>query len=167
MIAPAVAVKVVVVAPAGTVTEAGAVSAVTMLLERATSVPPAGAALEIVTVQVVDADGASETLAHDRELTESGGITEIASDLTAPFRVALRFEVWLLVTAAAVAVKEAALSLPGTSTEAGTVNAVVTLLASATVVPPAGVILDSITMQLVVAGPVSVVLVQVRELTAI
>ena len=51
---PRLAVKVVEVLLAGTVTEAGTLSAV-LLLERATALPPVGAAWFRVTVQVVDA----------------------------------------------------------------------------------------------------------------
>ena len=47
---PAIAAKVAVVAPAATVTEAGAVNA--LLLDSATLAPPAGACEESVTVQV-------------------------------------------------------------------------------------------------------------------
>lgn len=50
---PAVATKVAVVALAATVSDAGTVKAV-LLSERATSVPPAGAGSESVTVQVED-----------------------------------------------------------------------------------------------------------------
>jgi hypothetical protein len=52
---PAVAVKVVEVAPAGTVTEAAGTGNSALLLERETAVPPAGAALFKVMVQLLDA----------------------------------------------------------------------------------------------------------------
>jgi hypothetical protein len=48
---PAVATKLPVVAPAGTVTDAGVVSAV-LLSDNVTAVPPVGAACEMVTVHV-------------------------------------------------------------------------------------------------------------------
>jgi len=166
VIAAAVAVKVDVVVPASTITEAGAVRALVILLERATVVPPEGADWEIVTVQVVDADEASETLTHDSELTDIVAVTEIATDLVPPFRVAVRFEVWLVVTVAAVAVKVAVAAPPVTVTDGGTAKAALTLLASATVVASLAV-RDNVTVQLVVAGPVNVVLAQVKELTAI
>jgi hypothetical protein len=51
VIVPAVAVKVPVVAPAATVTEAGAVKS-PLLLETETEAPPDGAAADRVTVQV-------------------------------------------------------------------------------------------------------------------
>ena len=89
---PAVAVNVAVVAAAGTRTDPGAVKA-DRLLERATVAPPAGAALDSVTVHVVEAEGFNETLAQERELSDIGGTTEIATVLTPPFRVAVRFEV--------------------------------------------------------------------------
>lgn len=52
MTAPAVAVKVVEVVPAGTVTEVDTGNRV-LLLDSKTSMPPAGAAVLTVTVQVV------------------------------------------------------------------------------------------------------------------
>jgi len=52
---PAVAVKVVEVAPVGTVTEAAGTGNSALLLERETMVPPVGAALLKVMVQVLDA----------------------------------------------------------------------------------------------------------------
>jgi hypothetical protein len=54
MVAPAVAVKVAVVAPESTVTEAGTVSR-ELLLASATADPPAGAVWLRVTVQVLEA----------------------------------------------------------------------------------------------------------------
>jgi hypothetical protein len=60
----AVAVKVAVVAPDCTSTEAGTVKAETRLLDSATVVPPAGAAFETVTVQVVEAEAVRLVLAH-------------------------------------------------------------------------------------------------------
>jgi hypothetical protein len=60
----AVAVKVAVVAPDCTSTEAGTVKAETRLLDSATVVPPAGAAFEMVTVQVVEAEAARLALPH-------------------------------------------------------------------------------------------------------
>jgi predicted nuclease with RNAse H fold len=51
--APAMTVKVVEAAPAGTVTEAAGTGSKTLLLERETVVPPAGADLVRVIVQVL------------------------------------------------------------------------------------------------------------------
>jgi len=71
---PAFAVKLAVVAPAATVTEAGTVSAVVLLSERLTTVPPLGAVVESVTVQVdVDPDVtlAGAQLSVDAEMRET------------------------------------------------------------------------------------------------
>jgi hypothetical protein len=80
--AAAVAVKVAVVAAAGTSTEAGTVKAETRLLPRVTVVPPVGAALETVTVQVVVAEAARVALPQFREETEiaAGAVIEKAAE---------------------------------------------------------------------------------------
>jgi len=77
------------VAADATVTEAGTVRAEVLLLERATTEPPEGAALERVTVQVVVEEAVRVMLAHCREAgaaAESNDRLEVAST---PFRVAL------------------------------------------------------------------------------
>jgi hypothetical protein len=90
--APAVAVKVAVVAAAGTRTEAGTVNAVVRLLANATADPPAGAALDSVTVHVVEVEAPRVVLPQVRVLTDIPAVTEIASDLVVPFRVAVTVE---------------------------------------------------------------------------
>jgi hypothetical protein len=90
---PAVTVKLAVVAFAATVTEAGTVRAVGMLLARLTAVPPAGAAFERVTEQLAEPPVVSETLVHDSVESDSGGITVIANVFTPPFKVALTLAV--------------------------------------------------------------------------
>jgi hypothetical protein len=87
--AAAVAVKVAAVAAEATVTEAGTVKAEVLLLERVTTEPPEGAALERVTVHVVVAEAGRVVLAHCRDV----GVAPVTSDklevkLT-PFSVAL------------------------------------------------------------------------------
>ena len=85
----AVAVNVAVVAEAATVTDAGTVRAPVLLLESVTIDPPAGAALERVTVQVVEASAARLVLVHWR--VEMAGT--VTSDRFAvclmPFNVAV------------------------------------------------------------------------------
>jgi hypothetical protein len=71
MEAAAVAVKVAVVAPAETVTEAGAGSRA-LLLDRVTAEPPAGAAFERVTVQVEAAPGFRDVGVQVSEETTTG-----------------------------------------------------------------------------------------------
>ena len=83
----AAAEKVAVVAPAGTRTDAGTVRAVVRLLDRATVEPPAGAALDRVTVQLVVARTARLVLLQVRALTEIPGapaVTEMTQFLTFP-----------------------------------------------------------------------------------
>jgi hypothetical protein len=67
-----VAVNVAVVAPAGTSNETGTVKAEAKLLERDTAIPPAGAALERMTLQVVEAEAARVVLPHCSEVTVIG-----------------------------------------------------------------------------------------------
>jgi hypothetical protein len=75
---PAVAVNVTEAAPAATVTDAGTVKAAE-LSASATAAPPAGAAWEIATVQLVLPFGAKLLLAHCRlETVVGGGVSAIA-----------------------------------------------------------------------------------------
>ena len=87
--AAAVAVKVAVVAPEGTSTEAGTVKAEVRLLERKTVEPAVGADLEIVTVQVVEAEAARVVLPHCREESVMGANSERLALVLAPFKVAV------------------------------------------------------------------------------
>lgn len=77
---PAVALKVVVVAPADTVADAGTLS-MALLLDSETVTPPAGAAADNVTVQVEvpllpKVEGVQTT-----ELITTGGVNEILAVL--------------------------------------------------------------------------------------
>jgi len=73
---PVVALKVAVVAPADTVTEAGTVKAAELVLVRATSEPPAGAAPLRVTVQVLELLElrALAVQASDDTVTDAGAV---------------------------------------------------------------------------------------------
>ena len=84
MIVPAVAVKVAVVAPAATVSEAGTVST-PLLLERETAAPPVGATFDSVTVQLDVPPLKTLVGAHETELTTTGA----TSDSVAVFEVPL------------------------------------------------------------------------------
>ncbi len=84
---PAVAVKVAVVAVAATVTDAGTLSRA-LLLESETDAPPAGAALERVTVQVEAAPLAKLVGEQARELTVGGATTDTEVVCVVPFRLA-------------------------------------------------------------------------------
>ena len=120
---PAVAVKFAVVAPAVTITDAGAVSAA-LLEDSPTEAPPVSAADVKVTVQVEVAPDDTEFGAHDKLETEggAGGIT-VTEAVVLPFMVAVTVTVWLLATVPAVAMKLAVIAPAATVAEAGTVSA--------------------------------------------
>jgi len=85
---PTVAVKVVEVLVAGTVTDAGTVSA-GLLLESATALPPVGAASLRVTVQVVAAPELTLLGLHAKTETTAGSIKLNVVLCEAPFKVAV------------------------------------------------------------------------------
>ena len=70
---------VAVVVPDGTSTEAGTVRAEAKLLERETVVPPVGAALARVTLQVVEAEAAKLVVTHCRDVMDIGAVIEKAA----------------------------------------------------------------------------------------
>lgn len=86
--APDEAVNVPTAAPALTVTEAGAVR-LEFEFEIVTTVPPAGAALERVTVQVVEVLGPMLAGLQERADTPRAAIRLTAAVATAPFRPTL------------------------------------------------------------------------------
>ena len=90
MTAAAVAVKAALMAPDGTNTEAGTVRAA-RLLDRDTLLPPAGAALESVTVQSVEAEAVRLVLSHCRDVicVGAGATSEMLAVLLAAFRLAV------------------------------------------------------------------------------
>jgi len=134
--APVVTVKFAFVAPVGTVMELGT-EAAALLLESATTIPPAGASAFRVTDPVVEVPpvtlfGFRETMA---EVT--GGSVIVRTVVCVPFIVAEMVASTVLVTALVVIAKVAEEAPAGTTTLAGTV-AVGSLLDRVTVVPPKG-----------------------------
>jgi hypothetical protein len=83
------AVKVAVVAVAGTVTEAGSVRTFAMAPERATTAPPVGAALVKVTVQVVLALEAKLVATHCMDEIRPGAVSGREADWEEPLREAV------------------------------------------------------------------------------
>ncbi|MBI1791167.1 MAG: hypothetical protein HYR60_26865 [Acidobacteria bacterium] len=147
---PAVAVKLAVVEPEATVTEAGTASAA-LLLDRLTANPPPPAVLVRVTVQLAAA--AEATLAG--QFTEdscTGAVLVSEKVRVMPLMVAVRVAEVSTATAAAVAVKVALVAAAATVTEAGTVTLAL-LDESETVIPPANAPALSVTVQVEVAGP--------------
>ena len=133
-----VMVKVADVLPAGTVTEAGTVAAVVLLLCRETLTPPVGAAPVSVTVPVealppVTLVGLTVT---DVRLTGAGATVKVAVCVE-PNTPVIVTPVFVLT--ALVEIVNVALVFPlGTRTFAGVCAAAVLLLDSVTVAPPAG-----------------------------
>jgi len=79
-------VKLAVVAPPGTVTDAGTVRAEVALLVSETAAPPVGAGFEMVIVQDVDPEAASVVAAHCSEEIETGAMRETVSEAEPPLR---------------------------------------------------------------------------------
>jgi hypothetical protein len=77
------------IAPAGTCTEAGTARAEAILLEGSTVIPLAGAALDMVTAQVVTALGARLRLPHESDVIWIGAIRERFAVLLTPFKPAV------------------------------------------------------------------------------
>jgi len=84
---PAVAVKLAVVPPAVTITEAGTVIAA-LFEERATDAPPASAGDDNVTVQVLIAPETIKLGEHKTLETAGSGVT-VTEAAALPFRVAV------------------------------------------------------------------------------
>ena len=121
MIVPAAAVKVAVVAFAATVTEAGVVKAA-LLEESETAVPPAGAELESVTVQVLFELDARVVGTHWTDERLTGAWRVMVAVLEVLLRVAVTVADPPEAIVPAVAVKLAVVELAGTLTDAGTVK---------------------------------------------
>lgn len=140
--------KVADVDPAGTVTDAGTVSA-ELVLVRVTALPPVGAAWFSVTVQALDALGPRLAGLQLIAVTTVGA-TRLMVTLCEPPRVAVTVADWLAANVPVVALKAADVEPAATVTEAGTVRAALVLV-SATEVPPAGAAKLRVTVQVLEA----------------
>jgi hypothetical protein len=140
------AVKLPVVAPAATVTLAGAVAAALELV-RVTTTPPVGAALDSVTVPVDEAPPTTVVGLNVSAVTVVDGarVTPSAAKSVAPPRVAESCAV-VLSTANVVAVNDALVAPAGTVTVAGTLTAPGRELLRLTATPPAGAPLPRVTV---------------------
>ena len=164
---PAEAVNVARVCPAATITLEGTVT-VALLLDSETVVPPAGEVPLIVTVQVADPGPVTVAGVQLRLTTCScccAGDTLNPVVAVLPFNPAVNVALTALAVLPAEAVNVAKVCPAATITLEGTVT-VALLLDSETVVPPAGAVPLSVTVQLAVPGPVTVPGVQLSELTA-
>jgi hypothetical protein len=149
-----VTVKFAVVAPAAKVTDAGTVAAFKLLLVRVTTAPPAGATVVRVTVPALPAPPVID-VGFSAIVEACGGLATSVTILEAPLHVAVIFTEVGVVTAFVATAKVADVVPAATVTEAGTVATPVLLLASVTTAPPAGAALNSVTVPVLAAPPVS------------
>ena len=136
------------VAPEATVTEAGVLSAV-VLLVRVTVVPVEGAAFEIVTLQEVLAFCARLVALHCSPETVSvrtGTTSAIDVFADEPLSVAVMVAVTAEVSTPVLMGIEAEVAFAGTVTEAGTVSPPPVVF-SVTTTPPAGAACEIVTVQ--------------------
>ena len=161
VIVEAVAEKVAEVAPAATVTEVGIVSRA-LFLERVTVVPPAGAGLLTVTVQLLLAPEVREAGLQLRFVSRVGAtrLREKVAEL--PAGEAVMVAVLSVMTEGAEAEKIAEVDPAGIVTEEGTTKAVL-LLDRGTTVPPAGAGWVVVKVQELTPPEVKVVGLQLRE----
>jgi hypothetical protein len=141
---PAVAVNDTELVPSATVTDAGTVTTV-VLLVMLTAAPPAGTVPLNVTVHVVVPPELSDAGEQINELTPAAAPME-SDACCEPFRVAETFAVWPAALAAAVAANEPLTEPAGTITCAGTSIAGLSL-ATETIAPLVGAAPDSTIVQ--------------------
>ena len=157
--------KVPVVVPAATVTDAGAASTGDALFVNATAVPPADAACDRVTTQVVLAfedKAVAVQLNADNDVANCRDSVAVAM---VPFSVAVSEAPWFAGTVPVEMLNVALTAPAATVTEAGTVKIAGALLVSVTTVPPLSAAADSVTAQVVLAFEDKVVAPQLNPVT--
>jgi hypothetical protein len=162
---PAVAVNVPVVEPAPTAAVAGTVSSGLLLL-RETEAPPAPAALDKVTVHVVEAPDPRLVGVQLNRLTTVGATSEIPADCELPFSEAVTETLWSEAMVPAVAVNVVLVDAAATVADAGTVSRPVVLL-NETETPPVPAALDSVTVHVELAPELKLVGLQESWLTTV
>ena len=145
--------NVALLAPGATVTDAGTVAALRLLLASVTIAPPTGAAVPSVTVPVLPTP--PFTAAGLTVTPTSGGFSVSVTILDAPTEVAVMLACVTAVTAFVMTAKLAVVVPAATVTAAGTVAAFVLPLVSVTTAPPAGAALVSATVPVLPAPPIS------------
>jgi hypothetical protein len=154
---PAVAVKLVVAEPAGTVMVDTRTGSEALLLKRETAAPPAGAALFRVTVHtalVPEVRLVGLQVSEDRTVGTAKAMVAVCE---MPFRVAVSVALWPLAMLPAIALKVIVAEPAGTViVDAGTGSSAL-LLDSETAVPPGGAVLFRVTVHAELAPEVKVV----------
>jgi hypothetical protein len=156
-------VKVAVEAAAGTLTDAG-VEREVLVSERVTIAPPVGAAVDSVTVQVLEALGPRLEGLQARADTVIGAtrVTVVCAELL--LYEAEMVAVWLLGMVLVETVKVAAVAAAATVTEVGTVN-VELLFVSVIAAPAVGAAAESVTVQVELLEPLMLLGLHETELT--
>ncbi len=136
-------------APAATVTVAGMLATLVLLLDKLITAPPAGAALLSVTVPVAEAPPLSEVGLRLKPVSVTdGGVTVSVAVLLTPVYDAVMVTDVELVTAVVVTVKFAEAAPGLITTLVGTLATDGLLLVNTTTAPPEGAEPSSITMPL-------------------
>jgi hypothetical protein len=147
-VVPAVSVSDAELAPAATVSDAGAANRLLLLL-RLTVAPPAAAGCESVTVQVELPPELRAVALHANEDSEAAGVSVKLAACEVPFRLAVRTAVCAAVTEPTVNERDAVVAPAATVTELGDTSTLLLLLRLTTVALSADC--ESVTMQ--VAAP--------------
>ena len=150
-----VAVNVAVLLPAAMVTVAGTIAAL-LLLDKATEMPPLGAAAVNVTVPPEDAPPGTLVGLRDTDVSVAGAVTVRAAVLLTLLYFAVMVAVAAVVPDVVVTVKVEVVPPAATVTVAGTF-AIVLLLESATEIPPMGAALVNVIVPVDDVPPVTLV----------
>jgi hypothetical protein len=145
-------VKVTVVAPAGTVTDAATVAAVVLLDFSVTTVPPAGAGPFKVIVPVLEAPPFTDVGFSTNVIGAHVGVTWRTAFCETALYVPVMFTLATAVTLTVVIANVADVAPAGTVTEAGTFADTLELV-SVTTTPPAGAAPLSVTVPVTPAPP--------------
>ncbi len=154
--------KAAVVAPAGTVTLDGTEAAEVLLLDSATTIPPAGAGPESVTVPVEGFPPTTLDGLLDTEDSEGGFTVSVADRVAPPYKADIVTAV-VLATGFVEIVNVAPEAPAATVTVAGTTAAATLPLDSDTTAPPAGAGPVSVTVPVEVLPPATPVGLTLRE----
>ena len=146
---PVEMVKVAVVAPAATATDAGTFRTAGALFVRVTTAPSGNAGFDSVTVHPALAFEERVVNVHASPETAGGVSSDMVAVAVDPLSVAVRVAVWFAVKVPVVMLNVAAATPPVTVTDAGAVNAGDPLLTNTTDAPPVDAGLDRVTVHVV------------------